>query len=70
MKKALSGVVNVLKMKARHPGGNPIKPTLMKHIALLTLVAAAFGLGACAKDTKSASPSSQPVSKNVKGFKK
>lgn len=41
----------------------------MKHIALLTIVAAAFGLGACAKDSKPAS-SSAPVSKNVKGFKK
>jgi hypothetical protein len=40
----------------------------MKHIALLTIVAAAFGLGACAKDTKP-TPSA-PVSKNVKGFKK
>jgi hypothetical protein len=39
----------------------------MKHIALLTIVAAAFGLGACAKDSK---PASAPVGKNVKGFKK
>jgi hypothetical protein len=40
----------------------------MKKIAFMTLVAVAFGLGACAKDH---SHSSQPVaSKNVKGFKK
>ena len=40
----------------------------MKHIAFMTLVAVAFGLGACAKDSK---PTSQPTAgKNVKGFKK
>jgi hypothetical protein len=40
----------------------------MKKIAFMTLVAVAFGLGACAKDH---SHGSQPVaSKNVKGFKK
>jgi hypothetical protein len=40
----------------------------MKKIAFMTLVAVAFGLGACAKDHNHGS---QPVaSKNVKGFKK
>jgi hypothetical protein len=40
----------------------------MKQIAFMTLVAVAFGLGACAKDHNHGS---QPVaSKNVKGFKK
>jgi len=44
------------------------EPIIMKHIAFVTLLAVAFGLGACAKDTKS---TSQPTpSKNVKGFKK
>jgi hypothetical protein len=39
----------------------------MKHIAFMTLVAVAFGLGACAKEHKH---EQHPVSKNVKGFKK
>jgi hypothetical protein len=40
----------------------------MKKIAFMTLVAVAFGLGACAKDTHH---DSHPApSKNVKGFKK
>jgi hypothetical protein len=43
------------------------EPHIMKHIAFMTLVAVAFGLGACAKDHKH---ESHPVSKNVKGFKK
>jgi len=41
----------------------------MKHIAFVTLVAVAFGLGACAKESKPSAPSA-PASKNVKGFKK
>ena len=40
----------------------------MKQIAFMTLVAIAFGLGACAKDHNHGA---QPAaSKNVKGFKK
>jgi hypothetical protein len=39
----------------------------MKSISLLTLVAIAFGLGACAKDQPA--PAKAPA-KNVKGFKK
>jgi hypothetical protein len=37
----------------------------MKYTALVALVAVAFGLGACAKDTAPAAPA-----KSVKGFKK
>ncbi len=40
---------------------------IMKQIAFMTLVAVAFGLGACAKEHKH---EQHPVSKNVKGFKK
>ncbi|MEY5024730.1 MAG: hypothetical protein RLZZ244_258 [Verrucomicrobiota bacterium] len=40
----------------------------MKSISLLTLVAVAFGFGACTKDSK---PTPAPkASKSVKGFKK
>ncbi len=40
----------------------------MKKIAFMTLVAVAFGLGACAKDHKH--ESHPAASKSVKGFKK
>jgi hypothetical protein len=41
----------------------------MKKIAFMTLVAVAFGLGACAKDSHHHDSHPAP-SKSVKGFKK
>jgi len=66
-KKALSDALKILNI-----GFSPFRrkkhPKTMKHIAFVTLVAVAFGLGACAKESKPSA--SAPASKNVKGFKK
>ena len=67
-KKALSDAQKILNI-VLSPFRRKKYPKTMKHIAFVTLVAVAFGLGACAKESKP-SASSAPMSKNVKGFKK